>query len=85
MKITFIFSCSGMFQDVPGCSGMFRNVPECCEMFHVPAFIDALLLIKKRMTWFTPRLNSVKIEIKAQLGHRRRKKLFSKLKFFREM
>ena len=23
---------------------MFRNVPECSEMFHVPGFIDALLL-----------------------------------------
>ena len=32
MKITFIFSCSGMFRDVPACSGMF----------HVPGFIDAL-------------------------------------------
>ena len=32
MKITFIFSCSGMFRDVPECSGMF----------HVPGFIDAL-------------------------------------------
>ena len=31
MTITFIFSCSGMFRDVPGCSGMFR----------VPGFIDA--------------------------------------------
>ena len=34
MKITFIFSCSGMFRDVPGCSGMFR----------VPDFIDACLV-----------------------------------------
>ena len=32
MKITFIFSCSGMFRDVPGCSGMFRNVP--CSGFY---------------------------------------------------
>ena len=32
MKITFIFSCSEMFRDVPGCS----------RMFHVPGFIDAL-------------------------------------------
>ena len=32
MKITFIFSCSGMFRDVPECSGVF----------HVPAIIDAL-------------------------------------------
>ena len=30
-KITFIFSCSGMFRDDPACSGMFR----------VPGFIDA--------------------------------------------
>ena len=29
MKIIFIFSCSGMFWDVPECSGMFRHVPEC--------------------------------------------------------
>ena len=32
MKIIFIFSCSGMFRDVPACSGMFR----------VPGFIDGL-------------------------------------------
>ena len=31
MKITFIFSCSGMF----------RYVPECSGMVHVPGFIDA--------------------------------------------
>ena len=37
MKITFIFSCSGMFRDVPGCSGMFRNVP---------GFIDARIKIE---------------------------------------
>ena len=30
MKIIFIFSCSGMFRDVPECSGVFR----------VPGFID---------------------------------------------
>ena len=41
MKIIFIFSCSGMFRDVPECSGMFRNVPECSGMLHVPGFIDA--------------------------------------------
>ena len=28
----FIFSCSGMFQNVPECSGMFRNVP--CPRFY---------------------------------------------------
>ena len=33
MKITLIFSCSGMFRDVPAYSGMF----------HVPGFIDAPL------------------------------------------
>ena len=33
LKITFIFSCSGMFRDVLECTGMFR----------VPGFIDALL------------------------------------------
>ena len=30
VKIIFIFSCSGMFRNVPACSGMFR----------VPGFID---------------------------------------------
>ena len=29
MKIIFIFSCSGMFRNVPACSGMFRHVPKC--------------------------------------------------------
>ena len=43
---------------------MFRDVSACSGMFHLPGLIDALLLIKKRMTWFTPRLSSVKIEIK---------------------
>ena len=32
MQIIFIFSCSGMFRDVPECSGMFRNVP--CSGFY---------------------------------------------------
>ena len=32
MKIIFIFSCSGMFRNVPECSGMFRNVP--CSWFY---------------------------------------------------
>ena len=34
MKIIVIFSCSGMFRNVPACSGMFRHVPEC-SMFLV--------------------------------------------------
>ena len=42
MKIyIFIFSCSGMFRDVPECSGMF----------HVPAFIDALLYLSLIHIW----------------------------------
>ena len=44
MKITVIFSCSGMFRDVPECSGMFR----------VSGFIDApiypLYLLKTKIT-----------------------------------
>ena len=32
MKITLIFSCSGMFRHVPECSGMFRDVP--CSGFY---------------------------------------------------
>ena len=42
MTIIFIFSCSGMFRNVPECSGMFRDVPACSGMFRVPGFIDAL-------------------------------------------
>ena len=41
MKITFIFSCSGMS----------RHVPECSGIFHVPDFIDALLYIPKSYLW----------------------------------
>ena len=37
MKIVFIFSCSGMFRDVPECSGMF----------HVLGFIDALQIFRR--------------------------------------
>ena len=40
MKITFIFSCSGMFRDVPACYGMF----------HVPGFIDAPNLTSLKLT-----------------------------------
>ena len=36
MKITFIFLCSGMFQDVPACSGMFRNLP-CSGFYRRPS------------------------------------------------
>ena len=39
-KILKIFSCSGMFRDVPECSGMFGHVPAYSGMFHVPGFID---------------------------------------------
>ena len=42
MKIIFIFSCYGMFRDVPECSRMFQNVPACSGMFRVPGFIDGL-------------------------------------------
>ena len=35
MKITFIFSCSGMFRHVPACSDMFRNVP-CSGFYRSP-------------------------------------------------
>ena len=43
MKIIFIFSCSGMFRDVPECSGMFRNVP-CSGFYRRPKrmFIELL-------------------------------------------
>ena len=35
MKITFIFSCFGMFRDAPACSGMFRNVL-CSRFYQLP-------------------------------------------------
>ena len=44
MKITFIFSCSGMFRNVPECSGMFRNVP-CFGFYRRPSGNDLLFLI----------------------------------------
>ena len=44
IKITLIFSCSGMFRNVPACSGMFGNVRECSRMFRVAAFIDCLTI-----------------------------------------
>ena len=39
MKIIVIFSCSGMFRDVPECSGMFRNVP-CSGFYRRPFRTD---------------------------------------------
>ena len=35
MKITFIFSCSGMFRDVPACSGIF-HVSSCSRFYRRP-------------------------------------------------
>ena len=37
MKIIFIFSCSGIFCDVPECFGMFRNVP-CSGFYRRPFY-----------------------------------------------
>ena len=61
MKITFKFSCSGMFQDVSACSGMFRNVLEC-SMFR--GFTDALFIPGSAVSayvtgkrWFLPYVN----------------------------
>ena len=42
MKIIFIFSCSGMFRNVPACSGMFR----------VPGFIDGRLIYESVNIFF---------------------------------
>ena len=39
MKIIFIFSCSGIFRNVPQCFGMFRNVP--CSGFYQRPFSRA--------------------------------------------
>ena len=41
MKIIFIFSCSGMFRNVPECSGMFRNVP-CSGFYRHPLCLATL-------------------------------------------
>ena len=45
MKIVFIFSCSGMFRDVPECSGMFRNVP-CSGFYRRPCKTAAVFCLK---------------------------------------
>ena len=42
MKITFIFSCSGMFRNVPACSGMFR-VPGFIDAFHSYQFSSQMI------------------------------------------
>ena len=36
-----------MLQDVPGCFGVLQDVLLCSKMFHVPAFIDGQLLLRK--------------------------------------
>ena len=41
IEIIFIFSCFGMFRDVPEFSGLFRHVPACSGMFLFPGFVDA--------------------------------------------
>ena len=46
MKITFIYSCSGMFRHVPECSGMFRNVP-CSWFYRRPSILWLILLSVK--------------------------------------
>ena len=54
----FIFSCSGMFRNVPACSGMF----------HVPGFIDGLreLLQEEDVENIRPTLESHKINLEKQ-------------------
>ena len=47
MKITFIFSCSGMFPDVPACSGMFRNVP-CSAFYRRPSNFGYFVINSER-------------------------------------
>ena len=59
MKIIFIFSCFGMFRDVPACSGMF----------HVPGFIDALKLerskeVKTRFLNIQPSLSVMELPLR---------------------
>ena len=45
MKIIFIFSCSGMFRNVPECSDMFRNVP-CSGFYRRPGIWLIIALLK---------------------------------------
>ena len=40
LLLFYLFSLENYF--IFSCSGMFRNVPECSGMFHVPDFIDGL-------------------------------------------
>ena len=47
----FIFSCSGMFRNVPECSGMFRHVPEC-SMFQVLSMAASSNICKPEDGWF---------------------------------
>ena len=42
MKITFIFSFSGMFRDVPECSRIFRNVPCSGSFLSTPTIFGFL-------------------------------------------
>ena len=48
MKITFIFSCSGMFRYVPACPGMFRNVPKCSMFLLLSTPVSETILVADR-------------------------------------
>ena len=50
MKIIFIFSCSGMFRDVPECSDMFRNVP-CSGFYRRPLLASLFRLQISFRSW----------------------------------
>ena len=63
MKITFIFSCSGIFRDVQERG----YVPKCSGMFHVPGFIDARDFFRDTF-WvliFPPIQSSLSLEIRS--------------------
>ena len=53
MKIIFIFSCSGMFRDVPECSGMFWNV-SCSWFYRRPknSYHKALSVPSRRVNYY---------------------------------
>ena len=57
-KILKIFSCSGMFRDVPECSGMFRQVPECSTANENARTKQKQQTEIKRFDWFIERIQT---------------------------
>ena len=72
MKIIFIFSCSGMFRNVPVCSGMFRNVP--CSGLSTPKIkvnFDSIPCVNSYEETIFKRfqVETKECKLESQLGH----------------